>query len=88
MSINHLSSDFIKAAINVYKELGPGLLESVCQSCMVIELSEKGVDVKTEVTVPIKFHGKEITDQGFRIDLLVQDTLCVSEDPVRDKMFF
>ena len=67
----------IKAAISVHKELGPGLLESVYQSCMVIELSETGLDVKTEVTVPIRFRGKEITDQGFRIDLLVKDTLVV-----------
>ena len=77
MSNNKLSSDVIKAAINVHKELGPGLLESVYQSCMAIELSEMDIDVKTEVTVPIRFRGKEITEQGFRIDLLVEDTLVV-----------
>ena len=87
MSNNKLSSDVIKSAINVHKELGPGLLESVYQSCMVIELSETGLDVKTEVTVPIIFRGKEITEQGFRIDLLVEDTLVVelkSVDKIRN----
>ncbi len=87
MSNNKLSSDVIKAAINVHKELGPGLLESVYQSCMVIELSETGLDVKAEVSVPIIFRGKEITEQGFRIDLLVEDTLVVelkSVDQIRN----
>lgn len=41
--INQLSSDVIKAAINVHKTLGPGLLESVYQSCMEIELKEPSV---------------------------------------------
>ena len=79
MSNNKVSSDVIKAAINVHKELGPGLLESVYQSYMVIELSEMGIDVKTEVTVPIRFRGKEIPEQGFRIDLLKESekTLCL-----------
>ena len=77
MDLNRISSDIIKAAINVHKELGPGLLESVYQSCMVIELNEMGLNVKPEVEVPIKFRGKEITDQGFRIDLLAEDSIVV-----------
>ena len=77
MDINKISSDVIKAAINVHKELGPGLLESVYQSCMIIELGEMGLNLKAEVPVPIKFRGRDITDQGFRIDLLIEDTLIV-----------
>jgi len=77
MGINKLSSNVIKAAINVHKELGPGLLESVYQECMAIELKEMGINVKTEVPVTIKFRGKEIVGPGFRIDLLVEDTLIV-----------
>jgi len=87
MDINKISSNVIKAAINVHKELGPGLLESVYQSCMVIELSEMGLNVKHEVPVPIKFRGRDITDQGFRIDLLVEDLLVVelkSVDQIKD----
>jgi len=77
MDINKISSDAIKASINVHKELGPGLLESVYQSCMIIELNEMGLNVKAEVPVPIKFRGRDITDQGFRIDLLIEDSLVV-----------
>lgn len=54
---------------------------------MVIELSEMGINVKKEVTVPVKFRGREITEQGFRIDLLVEDTLVVelkSVDQIKD----
>ena len=87
MDLNHFSSLIIRAAINVHKELGPGLLESVYQSCMAIELTETGLRVKTEVPVPIKFRGEEITEQGFRIDLLVEDQIVVelkSVEQVKD----
>ena len=77
MDINHLSSQIIKAAINVHKELGPGLLESVYQSCMIIELEEMGIKAQSEVPVEILYSGQKITDAGFRIDLLVDDTIVV-----------
>ena len=77
MELNQLSSQIIKAAINVHKELGPGLLESVYQSCMSIELREMGIMVESEVPIPVNYRGNEITDQGFRIDLLVEDTVIV-----------
>lgn len=87
MNINNLSSDVIKAAISVHKELGPGLLESVYWSCMSIELSEMGLNVKTEVPIPVMFRGRKITDQGFRIDLIIENKLIVelkSVDQVKD----
>ena len=46
MELNQLSSQIIKAAINVHKELGPGLLESVYQSCIIIELRSMGIKVQ------------------------------------------
>ena len=77
MDLNHLSSLIIKAAINVHKELGPGLLESVYQRCMVIELKNMGINVQPEVPVEIYYNDQKISDQGFRIDLLVDDTIVV-----------
>ena len=71
MEINQLSSQIIKAAINVHKELGPGLLESVYQSCMIIELKNMGINAQSEVPVEIYYNDQKISDQGFRIDLLV-----------------
>lgn len=77
MDLNHLSSLILKAAINVHKELGPGLLESVYQRCMVIDLENAGLGVQSEVPVPIFFQDRKIHDDGFRIDLLVNDTIVV-----------
>jgi GxxExxY protein len=77
MDLNHLSSLIIKAAINVHKELGPGLLESVYQRCMVIDLENTDLRVQSEVPVEIYYNGYKISDQGFRMDLLVNDTIVV-----------
>jgi GxxExxY protein len=71
MDLNSLSSQIIKAAISVHKELGPGLLESVYENCMVMELERLGLRVQREVPVEISFRGEKIHDEGFRIDLLV-----------------
>jgi len=87
MDLNQLSSLIIKAAINVHKELGPGLLETVYQACMIIELKNMGIKVQSEVPVEIFYNGQKINDQGFRIDLLVNDTIVVelkSVEQVRD----
>jgi GxxExxY protein len=77
MELNQLSSQIIKAAINIHKELGPGLLESVYQSCMVIELRYMGIDVQSEVPLPIFYRGEKVHEEGFRLDLLVEDTIIV-----------
>ncbi len=77
MSLNVVSSQIIQAAITVHKALGPGLLESVYQSCMVIELRRMEVKVKSEVEIPIFYRDQKITDLGFRIDLLVESVIIV-----------
>jgi len=87
MELNQLSSEIIKAAINVHKELGPGLLESAYKKCMVLELESMGKNVKSELPVPIVFKGHKIIDEGFRIDLLIDDIVIVelkSVEKVRD----
>ena len=77
MDLNNLSSIIIKAAINVHKELGPGLLESVYQRCMSIELNEMGIKFGTEVQIPVWYRKQLVSDDGFRIDILVEDTIVV-----------
>ena len=47
MELNRLSSEIINAAITVHKELGPGLLESVYQSCLLLELDDRGLKVES-----------------------------------------
>ena len=77
MEINELSSKIIKAAITVHKELGPGLLESVYQACMVIECNKLKLGIQAEVPLPIYYCSKEVVGQSFRIDLLVEDSIIV-----------
>jgi len=77
MELNQLSYKIIKAAINVHKELGPGLLESVYQSCIVIELKDVGLKVESEVPLPIYYKGQLVQKEGFRIDLLVENKIIV-----------
>ena len=77
MQLNQLSYEIIKAAINVHKELGPGLLESVYQCCMVIELESMGLKVHSELPLPIYYRGQMVHEEGFRLDLLVEDRIVV-----------
>ncbi len=77
MDLNRISSKIIGAAINVHKELGPGLLESVYQACLEIELPDMGFTVASEIPVPVVYKGKEIRKEGFRIDLLVENLVIV-----------
>ena len=77
MELNQLSSKIIKAAINVHKELGPGLLETVYQACIVIELRGMDIKVEYEVALPVIYQGQRVHDEGFRLDLLIENTIIV-----------
>ncbi len=82
--LNQLTSQIIKAAITVHTKLGPGLLESVYQRCMEIELLEMGLKVKSEVPLEVVYRGRKITDEGFRLDLLVEGTIVVELKSVEE----
>lgn len=77
MDINCLTEKIIGAAIAVHKELGPGLLESVYQSCLFAELELYKVRVQKEVVLPVMYRGHKISDEGFRLDLLIEDLVIV-----------
>ncbi len=68
MELNLLSSQIIKAAINVHKELGPGLLESVYHSCMAIELRKMELQYQSEVPLPIFYQGEKVSDEALMKD--------------------
>jgi GxxExxY protein len=82
MDLNFITSQIIQAAIAVHKALGPGLLESVYQKCMVIELDRMGIRVESELELPIFYRDQKITDLGFRIDLLVESVIIVELESV------
>jgi len=74
--LNRLSSETIGAAIEVHRNLGPGLLESAYESCLSWELRQRGFDVEKQVPVPIRYKGLTL-DEGYRIDLLVEKKLML-----------
>ncbi len=74
--LNHFSGQVVNAAMKVHTKLGPGLLESAYEACLVYELKYRGLDVKSQVGLPIKYDRVEI-DIGYRIDLLVQNAVIV-----------
>jgi GxxExxY protein len=84
MDVNDLTSKIISAAMTVHSSIGPGLLESVYQECLRIELEHMGIRVETEVAVPVVYRDKEISDNGFRIDALVEDTVIVELKSVEE----
>jgi len=76
MTHNELSSKIIGCAIEVHRELGPGLLESIYEECLVHVLREQGHHVVTQQNVPIVFRGKAL-GTPLRLDLLVEDRIIV-----------
>jgi len=74
--INDIAYQIVGCAIEVNKELGPGLVERVYECCMIEELNLKGFSVQSQVSFPINYKGK-ILDTGLRIDLLVNDIIIV-----------
>ncbi|MDB4303190.1 GxxExxY protein [Desulfosarcina sp.] len=76
MKENELSQKIIGCAIEVHKQLGPGLLESAYQECLFYELKLAGLNVQKEKPMPIVY--KEVKlDHGYRIDLLVEERVVI-----------
>lgn len=74
--LDELSYEVIGAAIEVHKSIGPGLIEGVYHRCMEHELSLRGLDFCSEISVPVEYKGVKL-DADLRCDLLVQRVLAV-----------
>jgi GxxExxY protein len=74
--IDELSYQIIGAAIEVHKHIGPGMLESVYQTCLEIELAERGLSYKQEFNIPIEYKKHHIQGQ-FRCDFFVEELIVV-----------
>ncbi|MCB1563012.1 MAG: GxxExxY protein [Alphaproteobacteria bacterium] len=73
---SEITRDIIKAAIEVHRHLGPGLLESVYEACLVYELERAGLQVEHQKKLPVFYKGIEVGD-GFRIDVWVNRKVVV-----------
>ena len=75
-AINRISGSIVDAAIHVHLALGPGLLESAYEACLSHELRKRGLQVQTQVRLPIVYDTVRL-DYGYRIDLLIEDLVIV-----------
>ncbi len=79
--INDISYKIIGCAIEVHKHLGPGLLESVYETCFIEEMRNVGLDVKSQIYVPVTYKGKDLGGI-LKLDILVNDIIIVEEKAV------
>jgi GxxExxY protein len=71
MDENTIGTKLIEAAIEVHRELGPGLLESVYEAALAYELMQMGLRVERQVPVSLNYKGIHF-DEGFRADLIIE----------------
>jgi len=76
MEFDSLSNRVIGCAIEVHRELGPGLLESTYEQCLARELGQAGIAFKLQHPLPVHYKGIQL-DCGYRIDILVDDKLIL-----------
>ena len=76
VDLNGITHGIIAAAIEVHRQLGPGLLESAYRECVCYELSQMGLAFTHEVQLPLSYKGLKL-DCSYRIDLLVEDEIVV-----------
>lgn len=75
-AINDLCHEILGAAIEVHKHLGPGLLESIYEKCLIFELKSRGYDVKNQVPLPLIYKGHYL-ETDLKLDLLVNETVII-----------
>jgi GxxExxY protein len=74
--LNQLTEQIIGAAIEVHRQTGPGLMESVYEECLCYELSQLGLRFQRQVHLPVSYKGVKL-DCGFKMDLLVEDSVVL-----------
>ena len=83
MTLDEITYEIRGAIYDVYKALGPGLLESVYEEALVFELEQRGLTVERQKQVPITYKGNVLKTE-LRLDLLVEDTVIVELKSVEE----
>ncbi|MGH9508991.1 MAG: GxxExxY protein [Terriglobales bacterium] len=76
MQVNEVTGAIIAAAMKVHSALGPGLLESAYEACLMHELKKAGLRAESQVALPVVYDGVRI-DLGYQLALLVEDLVIV-----------
>lgn len=74
--INQVAYEIVGCAIEVHKNLGPGLLESIYERCLIEEIENRGLEVLSQVSIPVYYKDK-LLNQSLKLDLLVNNTVVV-----------
>ena len=74
--LNKITEKIINGAISVHRELGPGLLESAYEACLLYELASQNLKVERQKGLPLRYRGIQL-DCGYRLDLLVEEAIIV-----------
>jgi GxxExxY protein len=74
--LNQLSNVIIGAALRVHSELGPGMLESAYEACLLFELTDEGLRVERQKPLPLIYRGHRL-DCGYRVDMIVEDGIVI-----------
>ena len=83
MEFDDLSHRVIGCAIEVHRELGPGLLESTYEQCLPHELKLKRISFQLQYPQPVQYKGIQL-DCGYRIDMLIEDELIIEWKAVEE----
>ncbi|HAO23942.1 MULTISPECIES: GxxExxY protein [unclassified Methylophaga] len=73
---NELTGEIIGAAIEVHRQVGPGLLEAIYEECLISELKQRGLRLLNQYPLPIFYKGRQL-NSAYRLDLLVEDKVIV-----------
>jgi GxxExxY protein len=76
-----VAKNVLDAAFKVHTVIGPGLLESVYEACLIHELKMRGIEVEGQVSIPIIYEGMKI-ETGVRVDILVENSVIVEVEAV------
>ncbi|MBB1399435.1 GxxExxY protein [Pseudoalteromonas sp. SG44-8] len=76
MTTDIITQKVIGCAIEVHRQLGPGLLESSYENCLIYELQQIGIKAVSQIELPISYKGMGI-DAGYRLDILIPDLLII-----------
>lgn len=76
MHVDDVSGRIVNSAMKVHSTLGPGLLESAYEACLLHELRRRGLHVVSQVVLPVIYDSVSL-DAGYRLDLLVEDIVIV-----------
>jgi GxxExxY protein len=85
MTENQIGNAVIGAAIEVHKQLGPGLLETAYEAALMHELSGRGLTVKRQASISIEYRGVKL-EEGFRADIIIDNKVILELKSVESVM--